>query len=132
MRLQYYLLTFITAIVLFIIEDARPTHQMLDSPLIYGDLGYIILLTLTVTVSIYLGIKNAYRKWIYPLCVGFFAYLVVPYISIIFINQPEVTHYFATFFWFMGFIFIFLPLVTISYFGIGLGVLIRRRLLQIP
>ena len=128
MKLQYYLLTCIAIIVLFIIEDARPTHHMLDSPLIYGALGQILLLALILIVSIYFGIINAYRKWTYPFCVGFFAYLAVPYVSIIFINQPEVTRYFVTFFWFIGFIFIFLPLVVIACLGIGLGMLMRKRL----
>ena len=126
MKLQYYLLTFAVIVVLFIIEDPRPIHHMLDSPLVYGELGYIILLTLILIISIYLGIGNAYRKWLYPLCIALFAYLVVPYVSVIFMTQPEVIRYFLNYFWFFGFSFIFIPLMAVSFFGIGIGYMIRK------
>ena len=68
---QYYLLTFIVATVLFIIEDVRPSH-VLDSFILYGYAGHIIILVLSFIISIYLGVTNAHLKWLYPFCVAGF------------------------------------------------------------
>ena len=127
MKLQYYIGTIAVVIVLFVIEGARPTHHVLDSPLIYGNLGHILLLALTFLVSVYFGIANIYRKWLYPVCIVFFIYAVVPFTALLFINQPEVTRYFLNAGWlFYGFIFVFLPHIIAPLLGTGLGCLINR------
>jgi len=127
MKLHYYILTLVLVIILFIFEGARPTHHVLDSPLIYGYLGHIFLLALTFIVSMYLGITKTYKKWLYPICVVLFIYTVVPYIALIFINQPAVTRYFLSAgFLFYGFIFVFLPHIIIPLLGMGLGSLIYK------
>ena len=124
---QYYLITFIAAIILFVIEGARPTHFVLDSPLVYGDLGHIVLLSLTFIASVYLGSKNTCCKWLYPICVAVFIYAVVPYTALLFINQTEVTQYFLGAGWiFFGFIFVFISRLVVPLLGIGLGSLIYR------
>jgi len=127
MKLHCYVVTLVLAIILFIIEGARPTHHVLDSPLVYGYLGHILLLALTFIVSMYLGITKTYNKWLYPSCVVLFIYIVVPYIALIFINQPEVTRYFLSAgFLFYGFIFVFLPHIVAPLLGMGLGILIYK------
>ena len=126
MKLHCYILTLFLVIILFIIEGARPAHHVLDSPLIYGDLGHIILLTLTFIVSMYLGITKTYKKWLYPICTVLLIYAVVPYVALIFINQPAVTRYFLSGFLFYGFIFVFIPHIVVPSFGMGIGSLIYR------
>ena len=124
---QYYLITFVVATILFIIEGALPTHFVLDSPLVYGDLGHIVLLGLTFIASVYFGSTNTYCKWLYPVCVVFFIYAVVPYTALLFINQTEVTQYFLGAGWiFYGVIFVFIPHLVVPLLGIGLGSLIYK------
>jgi|GEM_PF-5738505 len=74
-KLHYYLWTLVLVIVLFIIEGARPTHFVLDSPLIYGYFGHTLLLIITFAISMYMGITNTYKKWLYPVCVVLFMQL---------------------------------------------------------
>ena len=126
MKLHYYILTLLLVIILFVVEGARPTHHVLDSPLIYGDLGHIVLLVLTFIASMYLGITKTYKKWLYPICAVLFIYVVVPYVALIFINQPAVTQYFFSGFLIYGFIFVFIPNIVVPLLGMGLGSLIYR------
>jgi len=127
MKLHYYILTLILVIILFIFEGARPTHHVLDSPLIYGYLGHIFLLAFTFFISMYFGITKTYKKWLYPIYVVLFIYVVVPYIALIFINQPAVTRYFLSAgFLVYGFIFVFLPHIIAPLLGMGLGCLINK------
>jgi len=124
---QYYLITFVVAIILFVVEDARPIHFILDSPLVYGNLGHIVLLALTFIVSVYFGSTNTYCKYLYPVCVVVFIYAAVPYTALLFINQAEVTQYFLGAGWiFYGVIFVFIPHLVVPLLGIGLGSLIYR------
>jgi len=124
---QYYLIIFIVAIIFFVIEGARPTHFVLDSPLVYGGLGHIVLLALTFIASVYLGSTNTYCKWLYPVCVVVFIYAIVPYTALLFINQTKVTQYFFGVGWmFFGVIFVFIPHLVVPLLGIGLGSLICK------
>ena len=123
---KYYLITFVLALIFFIFEGARPTHYKLDSPLVYGDFGHIVLLILTFIVSMYFGATNTNKKWLYPFSVVLFIYVVVPYVALIFINQPEVTDYYFTGFLIYGFIFVFIPHLVVPLLGMGLGCLIYR------
>ena len=127
MKLNYYFGTLLFVVAFHVIEGARPTHYVLDSPLIYGDAGHIVLLFLTFTVSVYLRYKNIYRKWLYPICVAIIIYAIVPYTALLFINQPEVTRYFLNVGWLVfGFIFVFLPHLIVPLLGTGIGCIINR------
>lgn len=125
MKFQYYLITLVIAVALFIIVDARPAH-ILDSPYIYGYYGHVLLLVLSLLVSIYLRVKNARHSWLYPICNALIVYTIVPHASLIFINDPRVTSYFFSYHLFFGFFFIFLPHIVISFLGIGFGYLIQK------
>ena len=126
MKLHYYLITLAVVVVLFVITDARPAHP-LDDPLIYGGYaGHFSLLFLSFGVSMYLGFINAYRKCIYPVYNALAVYSIVPYVSLIFINQPRVTNFFFSYLLVFGFFFMFLPHIIVSYLGIGFGYLIRK------
>ena len=70
----HYLVTFIVTIILFVIEGARPTHHVLDSPLIYGDLGHIVLLILTFIIALYLGLQILIKSG-YILLALFFSFM---------------------------------------------------------
>ena len=122
MKLKYYVLTLALAIILFIIQGARPTHHALDSPLVYGYFGHGVLFVSTFIVSMYFGFTKTYKKWLYPFCAVFFIYVAVPYTALIFINQPAVTGYFLSAgFLFYGFIFVFIPHLIVPVVGIFIG-----------
>ncbi|MCL2527963.1 MAG: hypothetical protein FWE42_06020 [Defluviitaleaceae bacterium] len=118
-KFQYYLITFIVAIVFFVIEDVRPSH-VLDSFILYGYAGHIIILVLSFVISIYLGVKNAYLKWLYPFCVAGFMHTFLPLFFEIVIYRQGATHFFI-YYIFFGFFIFFLPHAIVPLLGIVVG-----------
>ena len=124
-NIPHYTITFAVAIILYVITDARPAHP-LDSPHLYGQIGFIVLLGLTFAVAVHLGLTNARRKWLYPIISAFVIFIVLPLVSIIYIRDYRVLMYFLSYHLFFGFFHAFLPLLITPLLGVGLGRLIRK------
>jgi len=72
-----------------------------------------------------MGYKNIYLKCLYPVLVALFAYLVLPIIG--FATYDRASSYYFMYYLVLGFFYIFLPYISMTFFGLGIGVLIRKR-----
>jgi len=116
-ELHWYMITVVVAIAMFIIEDARPSH-VLDSPFLYGFVGHTLIFFASFFIALYLGVSNAYLKWLYPFFVALNIHFVIPFVDNI--TRPYAAHFYIYYFPF-GYFLIFMPHIFVPTFGVVLG-----------
>jgi len=85
----------------------------------------IIVYVIVFAMAFDIGIKNAYLKWVYPISIAIFAYLIPPLIATYY-HLSSITHHFLYYLAY-GFLFIFLTHLTVAFLGLGLGVLVFKQ-----
>jgi len=126
---RYYAITFILITVLFLF---RNTNELLVG--VAGRYGFSdsIILPLVIGISFvtafHMGYKNIRLKCLYPVLVVLLAYLVLPIIG--FVTYERASAYYFMYYLVLGFFFIFLPHIFLTFLGLGLGVFIRRRCMK--
>ena len=120
-----YAITLVVAFALFSRSGFRTIHILDDFFHDYGVDGHIVILIVSVVIAFYLGFKNVYGKWLYPLFVACFVYFVIP--VAVFIFNPHNRFVDGLAFWlFYAFTRIFLPHLVIPLLGLLLGKLIWK------
>jgi len=84
------------------------------------------MFAITFVMALRLGIKQVHLKWLYPISVALFAYLVPASIAFLIHYQPWLGYYFM-YYLVWGFLFYFLIHLLVGILGLLLGTLIWKR-----
>ena len=109
---QYYLFTFILMTVMAVTYTGENIFVFVLSCIIH------------LIIAFYLGIRNAYLSWLYPISAALFAYLVHQQL-IFFLHFHTINAYFFMYNMAFGFFFVFIVYLAVSYLGLGLGIGLR-------
>ena len=90
----------------------------------FSDIGIIVVLTTSFVMSLILGIKNIYLKWLFPIIFATFVWVVPAVIYLLLHNQ--VNFYNFMYYTFYTFFILFIGVQIIASLGLGIGVLILK------
>jgi len=125
---HYYAITFILVTVLFLFRNTNRLIVGLAGRYGFLHLTLILVIGISFVTALHMGYKNIHSKRLYPVLVALFAYLVLPIIG--FATYDRANAYYFIYYLALGFFYIFLPHIVLTFFGLGLGVLIRKRRME--
>jgi len=125
---HYYAITFVLITVLFLLRDTAPRSVGLAGRYGLSPVTLVLAILISFVVALYIGLKNVRLKCLYPLFTALFAYLLLPLIAFFacYRHVHGSSDYYFAYYVGLGFIYIFLPYILVTFFGLGLGVLIRK------
>ena len=123
--LIYYGFTFALVTFLFIIRDTDPRSVGVAGLYGFNSDTLFWVVVLSSVAALVMGLKNVRFKWLYPVSVSLFAYLVLPIITFFIYYQADSPFYFY-YYLFLGFFYIFLVQIIATSLSLLLGVLIRK------
>ena len=123
---HYYAITFALIAVLFMLRNTDP--RVVGVAGLYGlnSTTLILVIAISSVAALDMGLKNIRLKWLYPVFVSLFAYLILPLVVFLTYCQADSPYYFM-YYLVLGFFYIFLIQVTVTLLSLLLGVLIRKK-----
>jgi hypothetical protein len=122
---HYYAITFILITVLFLFRNTNLLIVGLAGRYGFSGATLVLVIGISFVMALDMGYKNIYSKCLYPVFVALFAYLVLPIIE--FATYDRASSYYFMYYLVLGFFYIFLLHIFVTFFGLGIGVLIRKR-----
>ena len=124
---HYYAATFVIIAVFFLLRNTD--DLVVGAAGIHGlnQVPFIIVAVITFSLALDMGFENIRLKWLYPFFVAIYAHVVLPLATFMarYPRNPFDEHFFM-FYLVIGFFFVFLGYLTVTFLGVGIGVLIRR------
>ena len=123
---HYYVFTLAFITFLFMIRNTDP--RVVGVAGLYGLNSATLILTVALSsiTAFVMGMKNIRSKWLYPVLVSLYAYLVLPLVVFLTYFQADSPFYFM-YYVALGFFYVFLVQVTVTLIGLLLGVMIRKK-----
>ena len=123
---HYYAVTFVLITILFMSRNTDP--RVVGVAGLYGFNSATLFLVVVVSsfAALDMGLKNVRLKWLYPVSVSLFSYLILPVVTFLTYYQADSFFYFM-YYLALGFFYVFLLQIVVTSLGLLLGVLIGKK-----